>query len=181
MTCVPAIDAAVVRADTVPDTSLSAIIAVTIVSGVERSAVAPRRNGRRSSSAVRASRLPRGCGRRRAAAPTHPEVDQLKSARPAHVSVAGPAGTRPHGRDPGVAERIEERVGHRHVRRLVSAPQTHVGPAEARSSTAIPSRPTSSTGAGSTTVSGAPTRAARRRITGSASPLAPVTARSPAR
>ena len=47
------------------------------------------------------------------------------------------------------------------------------------SSTVSPSRSVARMGAGSTTVSGTPIRRARRRTTASASPVAPVTARSP--
>ena len=168
--------AAPASAATIPSTSLSAI-------GRRRpaSAAPGARYGRRSSSACARAAAPAGLWAPSSRTSSPSTVEQLEPARPAPRSRSprrrASASAR---RDPGRLERVEERVGDRDVGRLVAAAQPD--PRRARAAAArrsSPSRSQPSSGAGSTSVSGAPIRARPPADDASASPVAPVTARSP--
>ena len=158
-----------------PSTSLSAIDAHTSVERARRA-----RNGRGRRAPARAPRPRPGCGRRRGAPPGR--RPSSSSSRPGQRAAAYPrrrasAGDR---REPRRLERVQQRVGDGDVRGLVPA---RAGPTSTAprpgSSTRRASRSQPRIGAGLATASGTPSRAQRRRMIASASPAAPVTARSP--
>ena len=128
----------------------------------------------------RARRRRPGCGR-------HPAGRRGPRSRavpgdPATPPLAYPA-RRCRGRgprDPGRVERIEQRVGDGDVGRLVATAQTDPRSPETGQLDVDPvAIPAEQLAPASTSVNGTPSRRARRRITASPSPRAPVTARSP--
>ena len=157
-----------------PSTSLSAIDAVTSVIGpsVEERPEVVERDGQGGG----AGRVVRTVEQHVAVA----DPQQLQPARPDGIRIAAPPRLVGDRRDPGRLERIERRIGDRHVRRLVAPAQADPGPSRAVAARPRSRRgPSRASGAGATSVSGTPTRRARRRMTARPSPLAPVTARSP--
>ena len=122
-----------------------------------------------------------GCGPRRAGRRRRRVGQQLQPAGPARArrSPRRRASSSARG-DAGRLERVEQRVGDR--RRWPPGGGRAARPGSGRAAAARPRcrpGPRPSSGAGSTTRSGTSSRRARRRMMASASPVAPVTARSP--
>ena len=167
-----------------PATSLSAMDAQTSVSGAGGTSSPPTRNGRRSSSAVASAEAPSGLcapSSRTSRRPRPGTVTSTSSSRPGQRAVAYPTRLAAGGTAaiPAAsrASRSASAVAALAAWWRPRSPTT-VGPRRGRS-TVSASRVQPSTGAGDATASGTSSRPQRRRMIASASPVAPVTARSP--